>query len=268
MRRRSVNECLNIRTVLYKTPNVLLLEIKNTGSDTAFIVSEGLSMSVNDQNIPYRWDPYMTIPDGYDTLEGDIIGMYFPFESAGLEEAGIDLAAYVNENMQKYKNIILIGHSKAGVCLANMAKWLKRVTTMIFVSAPFLGTIITDAKKVRQKLTKAEYSIYWKYYNQHKVDLDIMPGSDFLRNANFSGVQKYVCINVISECIHMRTPVDIGCKYLNYRLGYRHGDGIVNVASQEFLSLIYPKVQKIYIDASHANSLIRYLSKDAKYIIQ
>lgn len=66
----------------------------------------------------------------------------------------------------------------------------------------------------------------------------------------------------------MRTPVDIGCKYLNYRLGYRHGDGIVNVASQEFLSLIYPKVQKIYIDASHANSLIRYLSKDAKYIIQ
>ena len=268
MRRKRVDECLKIQTVLYKTPNVLLLGIKNEGNDTAFIVGEGVSMSVNNQNVPYRWDPYLTIPDGYDALEGDIIGMYFPFESAGLEQAGNDLAMYVNQNMLKYKNIVLIGHSKAGVCLANMAKWLKRKTVMGFVSAPFMGTNITDAKKIKEKLTKAEYMIYRKYYNQHKVDLDIMPNSDFLRNADFSGVKDHVCINVVSECIHVWSFVDIGCKYLNHRLKYKHGDGIVNVVSQEFLTFLYPEVRKIKLDASHANSLKRLFSNKEKYIIE
>ena len=45
MRRKRVDECLNIQTVLYKTPNVLLLGIKNEGNDTAFIVGEGVSMN-------------------------------------------------------------------------------------------------------------------------------------------------------------------------------------------------------------------------------
>ena len=100
------------------------------------------------------------------------------------------------------------------------------------------------------------------------VDLDIMPNSSFLREiADFSGVERHPCINVISECTYPRTILDLGCKYLGFRVGYKHSDGIVSVESQESLSKNYPIVGKVYINASHANSLKRLLLASKKSIL-
>ena len=97
-----------------------------------------------------------------------------------------------------------------------------------------------------------------------------MPNSSFLREiADFSGVERHPCINVISECTYPRTILDLGCKYLGFRVGYKHSDGIVSVESQESLSKNYPIVGKVYINASHANSLKRLLlASKKKYIIE
>ena len=98
MRRIKVIDNMRINTVLYKSSNLLLLGLRNNESDTAFIVCEGLSMDVNDENFICQWDPGMSIPTqkGYLELEGDIILMYFPFDCEGLENAGEELASYIN----------------------------------------------------------------------------------------------------------------------------------------------------------------------------
>ena len=149
--RESVNEKMDIKNVLYKTRNVLLIGVDGRHKeDTAYIVCEGLSMSVDDYNVPYKWDPYLSIPTEKEyegILNGDIISMYFPFECKGLQKAGEDLAFYINENMKKYSQVVIIGHSKAGVCIANMARMLARKCVLVFVSAPFEGTIIVDLFK-------------------------------------------------------------------------------------------------------------------------
>lgn len=270
MRRIKVIDNMKINTVLYKSSNLLLLGLKNNESNTAFIVCEGLSMDVNDENFICKWDPGMSIPTqkGYPELKGDIILMYFPFECTGLKKAGEELADYINFNMYNYKNIILIGHSKAGVCFANMARLLKRRTTMMFISAPFLGTKIAEPREVARYLNFIEYRVYDKIYKQHNVDVDIIRGSRFIKNADYSGVKDHKCINVISEIKRIRSIADIGCCYLKHRLKYCRADGIVEVYSQEYVNQKYSEVSKIYIDASHVNSLYRVLSENRnKYII-
>ena len=257
--RKKVDENLYIKTVLYKTTNVLLLGITNYEyQDRAFIICEGFSLSVNGQNHPCQWGKNLTIPDEreYARLPGNIIAMYFPFECQGLQQAGEDLAFYINENMRRYKHVVIIGHSKAGVCIANMARMLKRKVTLMTVSAPFKGTDMADIEKVKERLSKTEFNIFKYYYNQHPVDLDIMPNSYFLKNvADFSGVEKQKCINVVTECIWIHGVRDILCKYLAFRMGYKKSDGIVTVSSQKSLSDTYSTVQTMYIDASHVNSL-------------
>lgn len=272
--RERVSEKMNIKNVLYKTQNVLLtgIDMDSKNRQTAFIICEGVSMSIDRYNVPYKWDPYLSIPNKKEykgILDGNILSMYFPFECEGLEQAGMELAKYINEQMEEYDQIVAIGHSKSGVCNANMARMLKRKCGLVFVSVPFDGTIMTDKTAVRAKVTRPEYAIYERYYNQHPVDLDIEPDSYFLTEvADFSGVEKHTCINVVSECLSLHSIADLGCKYLGWRIGYEHSDGIVSVDSQEKLGKKYPNVKTIHIDACHANSLKRLLStRKGKYII-
>ncbi len=269
--RSIVDKYTCIDTVLYNSSNLLLIETRRSKENIAYMLCDGMSMSMDKKyNIPVKWDPYMTIPtiEGYPELKGDLIMIYFPFECAGLKEAGLELATYINDNMKKYDQIVLIGHSKGGVCLANIAKWLERRVYMILISAPFLGTNMVNKDKVRRRLTMPlEYKIYERFYNQHKVDLDLALDSEFLRDCDYSGVTRHRCKNVISETRNVYTFMDLGCKYINHRMFYAHGDGFVTVSTQEILSRLYKNVETLYIDASHMNSLTRYLSFDNKYII-
>ena len=271
--RESVNSKIQLENVLFKTGNLLLVKVgtKKNKTRTAYIVCEGVSLSVDKYNVPYLWDPYLSIPNEKEfkgIFQGDIFLMYFPFECEGLQQAGMELAKYIDEKMKEYDDIIVIGHSKAGVCIANMARMLKRKCVLLFVSAPFKGTIMTKKEAVKAKVTQPEYRIYEKYYNQHPVDLDIMEDSLFLQKvADLSGVKHHLCINVVSECLCLLTITDVGCMYLGWRIGYKHSDGIVSVSSQESLSKTYPNVKTIHIDASHANSLKRLFSRRTKYIV-
>lgn len=270
-KRKKVSKDLRIDNILYKSSNLLLLETRRNevDSDNVYIICEGVSMSVDNDNILCKWDPFMTIPTSaeYPNLRGNIINMYFPFECKGLEYAGEELAVYINFNIPHYKTVWLIGHSKGGVCFANMAKWISRRVRMDFISAPFGGTTMVDAELMKKRFaTSFEYRVYQKLYKRHKVDLDLMPDSKFLANCDFSGVGRHICRNVISETRNVYEPVDRVCKYLNFRCLHARGDGIVTVSSQKKVNRLCKEV--IYLDASHANSLGRFLSKGwEKYII-
>lgn len=272
--RRIVNEKLEIRSVLYKTPNVLLIggeRWSGKKSKTAFIICEGTSMSLNSGNTPQQWDPFLTIPneEEYSYLDGDVINMYFPFECDGLQKAGEDLATYINVYMRDYETIAIIGHSKAGVCIANMARMLAKKIVLVFVSAPFNGTIMADPERVGIRVNKLENTFYKKFYKMHPVDLDVIPNSHFLRIANFSGIKSHICINVIAKCNRPLTMTDLFYQYVGSRIGYRESDGIVTVSSQKMISLKFPTVDTLYLNASHANSLKRYMSiHREKYIIE
>ena len=81
--RESVNSKIQLENVLFKTRNLLLVKVgtKKNKSRTAYIVCEGVSLSVDKYNVPYLWDPYLSIPNEKEfkgILQGDIFLMYFP----------------------------------------------------------------------------------------------------------------------------------------------------------------------------------------------
>lgn len=267
--RKMVERGTKIKMMEFVSRNILLCRIQQKiDTDTLFIICDGMSMSVNEHNIITDKDPFLTIPDEKEylnRLDGDVVAMYFTFSCKGLEKAGRDLAGYIEDCANlKYKNIILIGHSKAGVCFANAARWFKSKVCIMCVSAPFRGNILADKEEMEKRLSEKSYKIYMKYFNNHLVDREIIPMSDFLRNADFSGITKHHCINIVSKIKKVRSIQDWGCKYIGKIAGLEESDGIVECSSQ----LAIKSAINLYLDASHATSMKRVLSTNVdEYIL-
>ena len=260
---------MKIKMMEFVSKNILIFRIQQKiDSDTLFILCDGMSMSVNEQNIITEKDTFLTIPDEKKyskRLDGDVVAMYFTFSCKGLNEAGRDLAGYIEDCANlKYKNVILIGHSKAGVCFANAAKWFKSKVCIMCISAPFRGTILADKEEMQKRLSEKSYKTYMKYFNNHLIDREIIPGSDFLRNADFSGIAKHHCVNIVSKIKNIRSIQDWGCKYIGKKAGLEESDGIVECSSQ----LAVKSAITFSLDASHATSMKRILSTNVdEYIL-
>lgn len=257
-----------IRIMEFLSQNVALCRIQEkVGTDTLFILGEGMSMTIKENEV-IEHDPFLSIPDNnefVDRLNGDVVEMYFMFSCKGLNAAGKDLAGYIENCANlKYKNVVLIGHSKASVCFANAARWFKGKIGIIFISSPFKGTSIANKEEMKKRMSEFEYRIYSKYFKDHQVDRDIIPNSEFLCNADFSGVKKHICLNIVSILETVNSLEDVGCNYLSKVLNLGKSDGIVTKTSQEALNCS----RTIYINASHANSMKRTLSMNLdKYVL-
>lgn len=267
--RKFAKKGMLIKEMEFVSENIIIFKVqKKRNADTLFIVNKGLSMSVDNENYITRYDPFLMFPDEKEyvsRLDGDVAEMYFTFSSEGLDTSGKDLAGYIyNCAGMRYKHIVLIGHSKAGVCFANASKLFGENTSMILVSAPFKGTIIADEKEMRERLSKGEKKIYDKIFNNHAVDKDLIPNSDFMSKADYSGVLTHKCLNIVSV---VKTPYsisDLGCKCLGKIAKLGISDGVVSLESQSALKI----PNTIFIDASHATSLDRVLSRNFdRYIL-
>ena len=186
--------------------------------------------------------------------EETVMSVFYPFESEGLEDAGKELSNFINSVMQDFDSITLIGHSKCGVCFANAVRWIecKNITIVTF-STPFQGTPMADQKAMFEKLNWFEERMYTLIFGNHNVDKDITQNSNFLQNADYSGLENCTHINIISECPEKSSNfLDVVLTYLNEK-GEINGDGIVPKTSQKSIS--YSNTIEKEIEATHATSL-------------
>ena len=247
--------------ILYKSDNVILQVLdKNENAQNVVILGEGYSESVNEKGIITQCDPLMFKPNtNLFNQNTQVIYVYYPFDIEQQQErlgiAGQEIASYINENLKDYEdeNIVAIGHSKCGVCFANMAQWLNRKITIVTISAPFKGTIVADKSVFKEKMNYFEFIIYDMMFSNHQVNKDIITGSYFLEQSNYDGLANQNHINIVSTCKKEADNfVDNILAYINDKY-LINGDGIVPLESQ---LMEYENTIQIFIDASHAILLI------------
>lgn len=248
--KRIVSKGEYLKGVIFKTPNVIVQQVNaNNRSKKCIIIGNGHSLSVDDRNRVIKHDPGMHkfLAPAY--VEYTVHTFYFTFECGGLLQAGEDIARFANR-LSSYDEIILVGHSKCGICLANAAKQILRKKVLITVSTPFDGTVIAD-KKAYEKILK--YPLLIKVYNaifsDHNVDKDIMPNSEAIKA--IQGVKPDLNITSSIEKIrYCRSIVDLFLLFLDKYTGIK-GDGVVPVLSQQACK---PK-RRVELTCSHATSL-------------
>lgn len=239
-----------LENVVYKSSNLIIQKIR-TGNRNLIIIGSGYSLSIDNNNRITYHDPFMIFRN-IDIKNATIMSIFYPLEASGLEESGKELSNFINSISKDYDNITLIGHSKCGVCFANATKWIAFDNLKIItISAPFYGTPFVNKKDVFQKSNLFEKFIYSLTFSNHAVDKDIIPNSNFIQNADYSGLEKCKHINIISECPKASKALsDIFFNYVDTKLNLS-GDGVIPRRSQ-YLS--YPNTIEILIKANHATS--------------
>lgn len=254
-----------IQGVNYRSKNLIIHTAKQGSGKKLVILGSGYSMSINENNQVVNHDPLMILPSikqyGEDTT---VMSIFFPFESEGLEAAGKELSDFINFNLNEYDEITLIGHSKCGVCFANASRWISRKVNVVTISAAFTGTPIANQEKFLSEVNWIMGNIYKLIFSNHCVDRDIMIDSEFIQNADYSGLKKHNSINIISTCPDESiNPLELFLMYLDSN-GI-DGDGIVPEESQE---LSFEEVEEKRIEATHATSLeegIRLVKEDIDF---
>lgn len=241
-----------IQDVNYKSENLIIHIAKQGTNKKLVILGSGYSMSLDENNQVVEHDPLMIWPsvNQYDT-DTTVMSIFYPFKSEGLEVAGKELSDFINSNLTQYDEITLIGHSKCGVCFANASKWVSREVNVVTISAPFAGTPITNQEKFLSEINWIMGNIYKLIFSNHRVDQDIMIGSEFIQNADYSGLKMHNSINIISTCPESSVnPLELFLMYMDSK-GI-NGDGIVPEESQ---GLSFEEVEEMRIKATHATSL-------------
>lgn len=240
-----------LENVVYKSDNLIVHQVQS-GNDNLVILGSGYSLSINNYNKIVSHDPFMIFPEnGFENET--VMSVFYPFESEGLEEAGKELSTFINSISDEYSSITLIGHSKCGVCFANSVKWMDCSNLNVVTTAtPFKGTPIVDETAMSKVFNWFDSLAYSFIFSNHVVDRDIIPGSDFINGADYSGLAHCTHINIVSKCPEKSyNPIDIFLMYLN-EIANIQGDGIAPASSQRYVNYSNTIQEEIY--ATHATS--------------
>lgn len=245
--------------IVYKGQNLIVQLVKQgTGrGGKTLIIGNGHSVTLDRNNNVVRADPgqHYFVPN-IDKDNVSIYCFYFPSFYADLEQAGIDLSRFVNL-INKAQDVILVGHSKAGICVEIACRYVKElVDKCIAVSAPHAGTISVNPKLFCKKLNDplVEY-VCLKTFSNHKVDRDVLPDSNVIRENIKEGkggkwIRHINFVSVLEAKSAWRNIVDFVLWLLDRRVGI-HGDGIVPLNSQH----VCWTSEEIVLHCSHARSL-------------
>lgn len=248
-----------LKGVVYKTENIVVQKIQEgRKEDKCYIIGTGSSLSVNSENRVIHHDPCMKEFNPMLSKDYTVYVFYFTFEAAGLEEAAKDVAEFTSNIWFEYDylKIVLVGHSKAGLCAMMATKDCACPTTLITISTPFYGTIMASKEKTEAVLRFRPFIfIYRMIFSNHNVDKDITPSARCGKCIPYSVCEKH--INVMSKLCGVsdcKNILDLVLLFLNryMRIG---GDGIVPTSSQSLTVFHGGKLRQIQIFSSHAHSL-------------
>lgn len=250
---------------VYKSPDIIMKQIKdNPSKNKCIIIGDGHSLSVDENDYIINHDPIMSEISLLKKIDYTSYVFYFPFECSGLESASKEIVNFVNSLSPNYEEIILIGHSKCGLCLANASSCINRKVTLFTISTPYLGTIIADRKKMESVISNSYFiKIYNKIFSDHNVDKDIIPNSDFIQHMSIPYCSKHInIISTVSKISKCSNLLDIVLYFIDKKWKI-NGDGIVPYESQktEFATEI------IEINCSHATSLKKGIKIIEKFLV-
>ena len=259
--KKFVRKGKSIGEIAFKTKNIVIEKVQDgINNDKCYIIGTGYSLSVDNNDKVLLHDPFM---DKFGILIDKnitVFSFYYTFESSGLEESSRELATFINNLDDKYKNIYLIGQSKCGVCSYNATHYCDKDIILVTIAAPFKGTPTADIKCVDEALKRNVLRLFYdRLFCNHNVDKDIIPGSQFLINLKDAKYKEHINIisriEKISDC---RCLSDLFLYFWNKALNL-NGDGVIPCESQKINS-----TETINIVSSHAHSLengIRALEK-------
>lgn len=235
--------------VAFKGKNVIIQQIeREVRSKRCIVIGNGHSLSVDENDYITLHDPGMSKFSV--SMESTVYAFYFTFESDGLSESSKEIADFVNNLSHYYEDVILIGHSKCGLCVQNAKQYINRNVTIVTISAPFDGTFIADKKACERKLKNPLLiKIYNKIFSDHNVDKDIIPNSEFIQNMNRQCIDLNITSS-ISKVGHCKKIMDFILLIFDKMMGV-NGDGIVSLKSQTGCLCN----ESISIHCSHATSL-------------
>lgn len=251
------------RNVVYKSKNLIIQKVKE-GKDITLIIGNSHSVELNNDDIIVWADPGMhEFRPKITDKDVTVYTFYFVKKIARLDEAGKELAEFMNSMKGEFKKIVLIGHSKSGICIESACDYTKRkVDICIAVSTPHAGTISADGKLFAKKLKNPILGyIYLKAFSDHQVDRDVIPGSPIIENVHRPKVHRH--INIVSTLDFKsacKNIIDLGSLILD-QITEMNGDGIVSEESQR----VSWTDEEILIYCSHARSLnesIKYVDKN------
>ena len=229
-----------------------------------------------------------TIQKAFVDMDCNLFTLYFRPECRGLKYAMREFAIYLEEQLSKqfFKEYALIGHSKGGLFVAGLTKYLKKPTNILMI-APTFGTImgneqqvfkrLEDYKSIQKPTKKAlitpEIALYKAVMHvigsRRPVDKDMSIGSSFLlEELDLTNLSKHNAMLVTAEC--PKRPGISDSVFMHYRkmIGLdRKADGMVTLEEQLVPSEFVKKI--INIEATHptalnkANSEILYFLYDA-----
>lgn len=240
-----------LENVVYKSHNLIIQQVQ-CGNKNLVILGSGYSLSIDSQSKITNHDPFMIFPSNHFKDE-TVMSVFYPFESNGLEDAGKELSDFVNSIEHDYTSITLIGHSKCGVCFSNATKWMTcNNLNIVTIAAPFKGTPIVDKELMSKSFNFFDQLTYSLIFSNHVVDQDIMPNSNFINSADYSGLKNCTHINIVSNCPQKSySPIDLMLMYLDKK-GYIQGDGIAPSSSQRYANYTNTIQKEIY--ATHATA--------------
>lgn len=260
----------HLKDVIYKSDNLIVQSLKKSnngnGEKIVIVIGNGWNVSVDRNDNITKHDPFFLLPKAeVKLLKGrnyEVLTAYFPFECSGINQSGWELAQILNNRYERY-NIIFLGHSKSGVCFANLSKWLysnEHESTVITVSSSY-GGVKADEEDL-QKLNRFQQWLYPKIIVPHQTNKDITTGSYFLlEEADFSGLspRNFYCVKSL---LPKRTlnPIEIALKWVDNKFEIK-GDGMVGFVEQT------PPIEpngKFVVRAGHQGSM----QKAIKLLIQ
>lgn len=251
--RRFVKNNKILEGVVCKTENTIIQEVQRGRTrKRCYIIGNGHSLSVDGNNHVVKHDPLMHEFKPEISEEYTVYAFYFTFECSGLEESSREIAKFVNDLQDCYEEIFLVGHSKCGLCVTNAVQYCKKQVILVTISAPFLGTIMADKKRVEAVLKFTPFiKIYNMIFSDHNVDRDIAPNSAFIKNIRPSVCERHInIIASLEKTRDCRSVTDVFLLFVN-KLMKINGDGIVSRTSQKATS----STRTMSIFSSHANSL-------------
>lgn len=165
----------------------------------------------------------------------------FNFESLCME-----IIKIIRKIKNKYKEIIVVGHSKGGVILQYISNSIKdHVDRMISISVPYKGTPLVEPNEMKEILInkkilgirygKKIYDFYMESFDGDFADQMIEEDSFILRNLKVNElIQNYVFKVSFIEFMKDSIKLDFESSllYLIDKLIKLNGDGIVSMRSQ------------------------------------
>lgn len=108
------------------------------------------------------------------------------FGCRGLQDSGKELERLVKDQMS-WENVIIVGFTKSATMILNHVSWPGNVT-IDAICPIFKGTYSVMPEVMEKHLHCFWHLISW-IYSGHLADDDIAVGSEYLQNADYSGIE-------------------------------------------------------------------------------